>query len=121
MVLWVAYCWPSPVDNRSRVTLALEQKQRSRRLFRSIRVSGLLWTVYLLLSRIVETGESRSIPIDHGILRMTGQKGNTAMLNTIIQYIQSNPVQFGDHAAYLIPALFIGLAVYLAYRTLTAK
>lgn len=43
------------------------------------------------------------------------------MVNTVFQYIASNPVQFADHAAYLIPASFIGLAVYLAYRTLTAK
>lgn len=43
------------------------------------------------------------------------------MLNTVFQYITSNPVQFGDRLAYIVPALFFGLAVYLAYRTLTAK
>ena len=43
------------------------------------------------------------------------------MLNTVLQHIASNPVQFADHLAYIVPASFIGLAVYLAYRTITAK
>lgn len=38
------------------------------------------------------------------------------MITRLLHYVTTYPVQAGDRLAYLVPALFIGLAVIIAYQ-----